>query len=82
MTIKNFKSALKKEFYIYLATLLVLIVIAHSDMLSDPIARFELMGQKENYSHPIIYSFAIYFVIFVIRKTIDFIAGLFEKKAQ
>ena len=81
MKINNLKTALKKEFFIYLGTLFLLIIIAHSDMLSDPIARFELMGQKENYSHPIIYSFVIYFVIFLIRKVIDFIAGLFEKKA-
>ena len=76
------KSALKKEFFIYLATLLILIVIAHSDILSDPLARLNLMGQKENYSHPFIYSFAIYAVIFIIRKLIDFVGSLFEKKTE
>lgn len=76
----NLKTALKKEFFIYLGTLFVLIIIAHSDMLSDPMARLNLMSQKENFSHPFIYSFAIYIVIFVLRKTIDFIAGLFDKK--
>ena len=78
----NFKAALKKEFFIYLGTLFVLIIIAHSDILSDPLARLDLMGQKENFSHPFIYSFAIYSVIFILRKIIDFISGLFEKKPQ
>ncbi len=78
----SIKRTLKKEFFIYLGTLLVLIVLAHSDILSDPFARFELMGQKENFTHPFIYSFAIYSVIFIIRKIIDFISSLFEKKAQ
>lgn len=76
----NFISALKKEFFIYLGTLFVLIIIVHSDILSNPMARLDLMGQKENYAHPLIYSFAIYFIILIIRKTIDFIVGLFEKK--
>ena len=78
----KFKSALKKEFFIYLGTLLILIIIVHSDILSNPLARFDLMGQKENFAHPFIYSFAIYGVILIIRKTIDFIVGLFEKKSQ
>jgi len=77
----KFKNALKIEFYIYLGTLFVLIIIAHSDILSSPMARIELMGQKENYFHPIVYSFAIYSVIFIIRKLIDFISGLFSKKS-
>lgn len=78
----KFKKALKKELFIYLGTLVVLIIIVHSDILSNPSARFELMSQKENYSHPIIYSFAIYSVIFIVRKLIDFIVGLFEKKPK
>lgn len=78
----KFKSALRKEFFIYLATLFILIVIAHSDMLSDPFARFDLMAQKENFFHPLVYSFAIYSIIFVIRKLIDLIGKLFERKSQ
>ena len=76
----NFKSVLKKEFFIYLATLFVLIIIVHSDILSNPMARLDLMAQKGNYSHPFIYSFILYFIILIIRKTIDFIANLFNRK--
>ena len=82
MKVNNLKTALKKEFFIYLATLFVLIIIAHSDILSDPLARLDLMSQKENFSHPFIYSFIIYGVIFILRKLIDFLSGLFEKKPQ
>ena len=80
--VKSLKQVIKKEFFIYLATLLVLIVIAHSDMLTDPMARFELMSEKENYTHPLLYSFIIYAVIFILRKTIDFVVRLFEKKTH
>ena len=76
----KYKAAIKKEFFIYLITLLVLMIIAHSDILSDPLNRLDLMSQKENYSHPFLYSFIIYSILFILRKTIDFIAGLFDKK--
>ena len=82
MKVIQLKQTIRKEFFIYLATLLVLIVIAHSDILTDPVARFKLMGEKENYTHPLLYSFVIYAVIFVLRKTIDFVVGLFEKKTH
>lgn len=77
----KFKAALKKEFYIYLATLFILIIIAHSDILTNPFARFDLMGQKENYFHPIVYALVIYSVIFIVRKLIDIISALFTKKS-
>lgn len=77
---KNFKPVLKREFYYYLLTLIILALIAHSDLLSDPLSRFNLMHEKENYFHPLLYSFIIYSVILIIRKSIDFIVGLFEKK--
>jgi len=82
----KFKSALKKEFFIYLATLLALIVmfvvIFHNDMLSDPLARLNKMAQAGNYAHPFYYSFVVYSVIFILRKSIDFIGSLFKKKTD
>ena len=79
---EKFKNILKKEFLYYLLTLLILALIAHSDLLSDPLARLELMQAKGNYAHPFIYSFIIYSIIFIFRKIIDFIMGFFEKKAD
>jgi len=78
--IQKLKLALKKEFLFYFITLVVLSLIMHIDLLSDPSARLEIMKEKENYSHPFLYSFIVYSVILVLRKTIDFISGIFEKK--
>jgi len=78
--IKKFKHVLKREIFYYLLTLLILALIMHFDLLSNPSARFELMQEKENYTHPFLYSFIIYSVILIFRKIIDFIMGLFEKK--
>ena len=79
---EKFKKILKREFLYYLLTLLILALIMHFDLLSDPSARFELMQEKGNYSHPFLYGFIIYSIILVFRKIIDFIMGLFEKKSS
>jgi len=76
----KFKLAIKREILVYLVMLFVLSLIMHSDLLSTPTSRFEIMSEKGNYSHPFLYTFIIYSVIFIIRKILDFIIGLFEKK--
>ena len=77
----KFKLAIKREILIYIVMFFVLSIVMHSDLLSDPFARFQLMNEKENYSHPFLYTFVVYGIIFIIRKILDFIIGLFEKKA-
>lgn len=79
---EKFKHAIKKEALIYLITLLILALIMHIDLLSDPMSRLTTMHEKGNYFHPFLYSFVIYAVIFILRKAIDFIMGLFEKKSK
>lgn len=79
---EKLKLAIKREILYYLLTLLVLALIMHIDLLSNPSARLELMQQKENYSHPFLYSFIIYFIILIIRKIIDFVIGIFDKKTK
>jgi len=78
--LNKFKLAIKKELLYYLLTLFVLALIMHIDLLSDPFSRLQIMGEKENYFHPFLYSFIIYFVILILRKIIDFVAGMFKKK--
>lgn len=78
----KFKQVLKKELLFYFLTLIVLALIMHIDLLSDPFSRFQTMQEKENYSHPFLYSFVIYGIIFILRKVINFIVGLFEKKTH
>jgi hypothetical protein len=52
----------------------------HSDILTAPSLRFERMFEKENYTHPFVYTLVIYSIFFIIKKVLDFIIGLFEKK--
>ncbi len=80
--IEKFKLTIKKEILYYLLTLLVLALIMHIDLLSDPFSRLQTMGEKQNYTHPFLYSFIIYSILFILRKTIDFIMNAFEKKAH
>ena len=79
--LQKFKLAIKREALIYIVMLLVLTLVMHNDILSDPASRFGIMFEKGNYSHPLLYTFVIYSIIFIIRKILDFIIGLFEKKA-
>ena len=80
MMLNKFKLAMKKELIIYLAMFLVLALLSHSDLLSTPSERFQLMYEKGNYFHPFLYTFVLYSILFIFRKIIDFIIGLFEKK--
>jgi len=79
--IHKLKLALKKEFIYYLITLVVLALLIHSDLLSDPAARLETMKEKENYLHPFLYSFFVYFVMLVLRSIINIVSKFFEKKS-
>ena len=78
--IDKFKHTLKKEFLYYLLTLLILALIMHIDLLSDPLARLNQMHEKGNYTHPFIYSFVIYIIMLIVRKIIDFVTDIFNKK--
>ncbi len=78
----KFKQALIRELLIYLSMFIALALIMHIDLLSDPSARFHTMQEKDNYTHPFLYSFVVYAVILVLRKTIDFVTGLFQKKTD
>jgi hypothetical protein len=76
---EKFKLAIKKEIFLYLVMLLVFTLLMHSDLFTNPSSRFEMMVEKENYSHPFIYTFVIYSILFIIRKVVDFIANLFDR---
>ena len=80
--LQKFKLAIKREVLIYIAMLLLLAIVMHMDLLSDPASRFEIMVEKGNYSHPFLYTFFVYSILYIIRKVLDFIIGLFEKKTH
>ena len=71
-----------KEILYYLIIFLILALLMHSDLLSDPFARLEIMQEKENYSHPFFYSFIVYSVILILRIIINFVSKIFEKKSK
>ena len=77
--LENFKHTIKKELIIYLLVVLVLTLIMHSNLLTNPSMRINLMYEKENYSHPFLYSFFVYSAILILRKIIDFISAIFTK---
>lgn len=78
--LQKFKLAIKREIFIYIAMLFVLALVMHFDLLTDPASRFEIMVEKGNYSHPFLYTFIIYSILFIIRKILDFMISLFERK--
>ena len=78
--LEKFKHSIKKEVLYYLLTLVILALIMHIDLLNNPLLRLQHMNEKGNYTHPFIYSFIVYAVILILRKSIDYIMGFFEKK--
>ena len=78
--LEKFKLAIKKESIVYFSILLLLTLVMHSDLLSEPLLRIELMYEKGNYFHPFFYTSVIYSIALIIRLILNFLIGLFEKK--
>ena len=71
-----------KEVVIYVVMLIALALIMHPDLLSSPSDRLALMQEKENFTHPILYSLIIYAVIGLLRLLFGWIKKFFVKKDQ
>jgi hypothetical protein len=71
---------IKRELVIYSAILLVLILLMHPDMISDPAMRLGMMQQHENYVHPLLYTFIVYLIVFALRAMIGWVISLFKKE--
>ncbi|EQB39222.1 hypothetical protein M947_07015 [Sulfurimonas hongkongensis] len=69
---------LKQELIIFTALLTFLILIMHPDMLSDPTVRLAAMQQKENYTHPLLYTFFVYLILFFLRAVISLVTRFFK----
>lgn len=70
---------IKRELIIYSALLLLLIVLMHPDMLTDPAARLGLMQQHQNYVHPLLYTLFFYLILFVVRAAFGWILKLLKR---
>ena len=69
---------IKKELFIYVTIVLVMMFLIHPDLLSNPIQRLENMQSAGNYIHPILYTLLIYFVLWIFRVIFSFIRRLFR----
>jgi len=78
--IQKFRHTLKKELLYYFIILIILALVMHGDLLSEPLLRLETMQEKGNYLHPFLYSFVVYSVILFLRGTINLVSKIFEKK--
>lgn len=70
------------ELIYFFALLLVLSVLQHSDLLSSPLVRINLMTEKGNFIHPLLWTSGIYILIGFVRLIIKFIIFLKNKNKK
>lgn len=70
---------LKIEFLYFSILLIILAILQHSDLLTSPLNRVELMIQKENYFHPLLWTSIVYLVIGTLRLIIKYVIYLKRK---
>lgn len=70
---------LKIEFIYFTAILILLALLQHSDILTSPLDRIELMTQKGNYLHPLLWTSIVYLVVGLLRLVIRYIIYLKRK---
>jgi hypothetical protein len=56
-----------KELVVYLIMFFVLAAAMHPDLLSAPWDRVSLMGERENYMHPFVYTLLAYLLVYIVR---------------
>lgn len=67
---------LKTELIYFFVILLLLAIIQHSDLLSSPMARVDLMLEKQNYLHPLLWTIPVYAVVLIFRLILKYILFL------
>jgi len=68
-----------KELVIYLTLLVLFAFLMHPDLLESPSSRFSAMIGKQNYYHPLIYTFLIYLILYFLRFFISKVIILLAK---
>lgn len=71
---------LRTHLIYFFAILLILAILQHSDLLTSPMARVELMAEKENYLHPLLWATPIYVVVIIIRAAVKYAISLKNRK--
>jgi len=75
------KKIIVKEIIFFAVLIIVLALMQHGDLLTNPSERLELMSEKENYLHPFLWAGVVYFVLLVLRLILKFVLKLFKKKS-
>jgi len=70
------------ELIYFLTILLVLSLLQHSDLLSSPLSRINLMAEKGNFIHPLLWTSGIYILIGFVRLIIKYIMFLKNRKKK
>jgi hypothetical membrane protein len=76
------KQCIIKEIIIYFIILIVLAVLMHPDLLSNPSERLTAISELGKESHPFIYSFIFYLIVFGVRKIVRKVLSKIVKKEQ
>lgn len=64
---------IKIELIYFFVILLILAVLQHSDLLHSPLQRANLMMEKENYLHPLLWASVVYIVVGLFRLIVKYI---------
>jgi len=67
---------IKIELIYFIAILLILAIIQHSDLLHSPLGRVSLMSEKGNYFHPFLCTFPIYAIVGLFRLLVNYLLRL------
>ncbi len=70
---------IKTEFIIYGMLLIILTLAMHPDILSNPLARFDIMQSRANFAHPFLYTTIAYIAILAIRIIGSLVMKIFKK---
>lgn len=70
------------ELIYFLAILLILSLLQHSDLVSSPLQRVDLMLEKGNFIHPLLWTSGVYILIGLIRLIIKYIMFLKNRKKR
>lgn len=73
---------LRTELIYFFVILLILAVIQHSDLLSAPMARVDLMLEKQNYLHPLLWTMPAYIVVGIFRAIVRYILFLKNRNVK
>jgi hypothetical protein len=73
------KKVLIREAVIFAVLLILLAFLMHPDLISGE--RFAVMSERGNFFHPLLYTFLIYIVLFIVRFLFAKILKIFKKKS-